>query len=68
MFIGLLLLQKRLYHNLQHLHSAIGYDTPNNKLYGRAETVQAKREEELEQAGQRRKEIRNKDQIDLQNA
>jgi putative transposase len=35
------------YYNQKRLHSAIGYVTPEDKLNGRAELVQAQREQKL---------------------
>ena len=43
------------YYNDERLHSAIGYITPNDKLEGRAETIQAARDAKLAAARDARK-------------
>jgi len=46
-------------YNNKRLHSAIGYVTPADKLYGRAELIQAQRDAKLAAARQSRKARRN---------
>jgi transposase InsO family protein len=45
-------------YNTERLHSAIGYITPQDKLEGRAEAIQAERQRKLIAAGEARKQQR----------
>ena len=46
------------YYNHQRLHSAIGFIAPADMLAGRAETIWARRDQKLETARARRRELR----------
>ena len=46
------------HYNHVRLHSAVGYITPADKLYGLAEVIFAERDRKLEEARQRRQQAR----------